>query len=69
MTPLLPSYTKKEYPKNASTFDRGVAGKNLGVHIAQNHFRRAAVVPREQVPPDSTLIIEQAGADPPKKNV
>src|SRR5271156_2602033 len=45
--------------ENPSALDGGVAGKDLRVHVAQDHLLRTAVVPREQVGPDSRLVVEQ----------
>ena len=39
---------EKRIAEDASTVDGGVAGQNLGIDVAQDHFRRPAVIPREQ---------------------
>src|ERR1017187_5995575 len=56
----LTAFIQKEgVAENAAALDGGVAGKNFRVDIAQDHLGRSAVVPRKQVRPDSSLIVEQ----------
>jgi len=57
--PLAALINEKAVPENKAAFDRGVTGKDFRIDVAQNHFRRAGVVPREQVRPNSTFVIEQ----------
>src|SRR5450631_201280 len=50
---------KKGIPKDAAAFDGSVPGENLGIHVAQNHLGRGAVVPGEEPPPHGDLIFQQ----------
>src|SRR5579872_238851 len=45
--------------EDAAAFDGGVTGKDFGIDVAQNHFRRTAVIPREQTRPQPSFAIEQ----------
>ena len=50
---------KERIAENAATLNRGISGEDLGVHVAQDHIRRAAVVPREQSRPRPSLIFQK----------
>src|SRR5262249_17323820 len=39
---------EKRVAENVATLDRGITGQNFGVEVAENHFRRTGVVPREK---------------------
>src|ERR1700722_231553 len=45
--------------KDFAAFDGGVAGKDFRIDVAQDHLRRAAVIPREQARPNLCLVLQQ----------
>src|SRR5208282_5781584 len=57
--PLALLINKEGVAKNAAPLDGGVAGENLGVHVAQDHLGGGSVVPREQASPHGDLIFQQ----------
>ena len=50
---------KEGVAEDAAALDGGVAGKNLGVHVAEDHLGGSGVVPGEQAPPHGDLIFQQ----------
>src|SRR5579871_2280886 len=50
---------EKRVPKDTAAVNRGIARKDLGVDVAQNHLRRAGVVPRQKLCPQPGFIVEQ----------
>src|SRR5579864_3628990 len=50
---------KKGVAEDASALDGRIAGQDFGVDVAENHFRRAGVVPGKLVRPELRLIVEQ----------
>src|SRR5437762_11069924 len=50
---------KKGVAEDPPARNRRVPRKKLGVHIPQNHFRRTAVIPTQQLRPDVYLVLEQ----------
>src|SRR5581483_1799107 len=45
--------------KNSPTLDGRIAGKDFGIHVAENHLRRAAIVPGKQARPHLRLALKQ----------
>src|SRR3954451_7660162 len=43
----------------APALDGGIAGQDLGVHVAQHHLGRAGVVPTERTHPLRRLLIKE----------
>ena len=50
---------EKRIAENAAPLNRRVSGQDLGVHVAQDHLRRARVIPRQQPRPGGDLILQQ----------
>src|SRR6266852_5607805 len=50
---------KKRIADYATILNRGVPGKNLGIDVAQDHVRGAAIVPRHPLCPDFGLAVQQ----------
>ena len=48
---------------DAAALDRGIAGQDFGVDVAQDHLRRTAIVPGEQAAPRLDFLVEQRSAD------
>ncbi len=44
---------------DAAALDGGITRQNLGIHVAQDHLGRTAVVPGEQARPFPDLVLEQ----------
>ena len=44
---------------NAASLHRGVARQDLRIHVAQDHFRRAAIIPTQQAAPCLNFFVEQ----------
>src|SRR5262249_25540347 len=45
--------------KDLAALDGGIARKDLGIHITQDHIRRTVVVPGKQTRPDVGFIVQQ----------
>src|SRR5216683_2467609 len=50
---------EKRIPEDLATRNGGVSGKKFGVHVAENHLRRAAVVPAQQIRPHPYFVLQQ----------
>src|ERR1039458_8898842 len=50
---------KEGVAEDAAPLDGRIAGKNLGIHVAQDHLGGGSVVPREQPSPQGDLIFQQ----------
>src|ERR1035438_4587688 len=50
---------KKRIAKNVAALNRGIAGKNLGLHVAENHLGRLCVVPGKKASPERDLFLQQ----------
>ena len=50
---------KEGIAEDAAALNGGVAGKDLGVHVAEDHLGGGGVVPREQASPHGDLIFQQ----------
>src|ERR1017187_219490 len=50
---------KKRIPEDASPLDGGIAGKNLRIHVTQDHLGGSRVVPGQDPSPHGNLIFQQ----------
>src|SRR5450759_938891 len=50
---------KEGVAEDAAALDGGVAGENLGIHVAQDHLGGGSVIPREQASPHGDLVFQQ----------
>src|SRR5437764_1272983 len=56
---LIVFVNKERITKNASTRNRGVSRQKLGIHVAENHLRRATVIPAQRVGPKLNFVVQQ----------
>src|ERR1700733_13336140 len=50
---------KKRIAENTAALDGSITGKNLRLHIAENHLGRLTVIPRQQASPRRDLFFEK----------